>query len=171
MHAEPVDSPFRANPVFWIMCLLPAAAVVAGLATLFIALRSADRALPASYHWEGESLDRDFARARNAAAHGIEVSFAVQPAAGRCSATLRHAPDDPGALTLLFANGADAGLDRVILLRREAAGRYSGDCAPPPVGRWRVSLEDAAGAWAIRTQVAGSIAQLELRARDPDGST
>ncbi|HET9863054.1 MAG TPA: FixH family protein [Steroidobacteraceae bacterium] len=167
MQADAVDSPFRSNPVFWLMWLLPTAAVVAGLATLFIALRSADRALPASYHWEGEQLDRDFARARNAAAHGVAVSFAIQADAGQCYAVLHHAPDDPGSLTLLFANSADAGLDRVIRLQRTSAGHYAGECAAPPAGRWRVSLDG--GQWAIRTQVSGAIAAFELRARDPAG--
>lgn len=173
MHPAAADSPapasqYRSNPVFWIMLLLPAAAVVAGLATLVIALRHADRALPANYHWEGEHLDRDFAQQRLAAAHGIEVDFSM--AGGECSALLRHAPDDPAALTLMFTHSSDAGLDRVVLLRRIQPGRYGGACAPLPQGRWRVALEDAAGAWAIRAQLDGNATRLELRARDPDGA-
>jgi hypothetical protein len=165
------ESPFRANPVFWIMWLLPAAAVVAGLATLFIALRGADRALPAGYHWEGERLDRDFAQARLAASHGIEVTLELRSAAGECSAALRNAPGDTASLTLLLSNVADVGLDRVILLRRAPGGEYRGACTPLPPGRWRVALQDAAGAWAIRARFTGSPATLELRARDPGGAS
>src|SRR3982750_2929065 len=149
------------------MCLLPAAAVVAGLTTLWIALRSADRPLPVSYHWEGEHLDQDFAQQRLAAAHGIEVEVAT--AGGECSATLRHAPDDPPSLTLTFTHSSDAGLDRVVLLRRLQPGQYRGACAPLPAGRWRVALEDAAGAWAIRAQFDGSQELLVLRAHAPEG--
>jgi hypothetical protein len=170
MNTATVDSPkpaspYRANPVFWIMCLLPAAAVAGGLATLWIALRSADRPLPAGYHWEGERLDQDFARQRIAASHGIEVD--VTFAAGQCAATLRHAPDDPATLTLMVTHSSDAGLDRVVLLRRAQAGVYTGACAPLPAGRWRVALEG--GTWAIRTRASGDRTQLTLRARDPDG--
>ncbi len=170
MNPAQVDSPglvsqYRANPVFWIMCLLPAAAVVAGLATLVIALRHADRALPASYHWEGEHLDQDFAQQRVAASHGIEVDLIT--AGGECTATLRRAPDDPPSLTLMFTHSSDAGLDRVVLLRRTQPGQYRGACAPLPAGRWRVALEG--GAWAIRAQFSGSEGPLVLRARDPDG--
>ena len=171
MSEAAADRPFRANPVFWIMWLLPASAVVGGIATLVIALRSADRPLPSNYHWEGERLDHDFALARNAAHHGIAVTFERSASSGECSATLRNAPDDPAALDMLFASGTDAGLDRVILLRRTEAGMYRGACAPLPAGSWRVVLEDSAGAWALRTQASGNAARLELRARDPGGAS
>jgi hypothetical protein len=154
---------WRANPVFWLMLLLPASAVVGGIATLFIALRGADAPLPAGYHWEGEHLDRDFERARNAAAHGIEVDITI--AAGECVAAVRSTPADAPSLTVLFSNGADPGLDRVVLLNRVAAGEYRGVCAPLPAGRWRVSLQDGAATWAIRAQVAGAVDRLTLRAR------
>jgi len=157
------QSPYRANPVFWLMWLLPASAVVAGLATLAIALRHADPPLPADYHWEGEHLDRDFELARNAAAHATEVDFSI--ASGECVATVRSAPGDAPSLTMLFANGADAGLDRVVLLNRVAPGEYRGACAPIPAGRWRVSLEDAAATWNIRAQAVGAVDRLTLRGR------
>src|SRR5436309_2221760 len=150
-----VDSPLRRNPVFWIMCLLPAAAVVAGLTTLGIALRHADRPLPAAYHWEGERLDRDFAQQRNAAAQGIHAALSTNTAAGVCTATVNAATGsayrDAASLTLLFANGADAALDRVVLLKRVAEGEYRGTCAPIPPGRWRIALQDDPGQWSIGT--------------------
>ena len=65
--------PLRANPVFWLIWLLLGACVVASFITLAIALRSADRALPASFHWEGTQLDADFARARVAAPKSAAV--------------------------------------------------------------------------------------------------
>jgi hypothetical protein len=159
------ESPLRANPVFWLIWLLPAAAVVGGLTTLGIALRNADRPLPPEYHWEGERLDHDFAQARVAASHGIEVTFVANRAG--CSATLRHAPSDPEALSMLFANAANPDLDRALRLPRVAPGEYRGACVALPAGRWRVSLEDAEGEWAIRTQVSGKVDRLELRARIP----
>jgi uncharacterized protein len=171
MTETQVDSPRRANPVFWLMWLLPAAAVVGGFVTLAIALRSADRALPPVYHWEGERLDRDFLLARNAARHGVALTVALDARQGSCAAFLRHAPDDPASLTLLFTHHVDAGLDRVLRLTRVRTGEYRGACTPLPRGRWRVALEDAAGAWALRAQVEGDVVRLELRARDPDAAS
>jgi hypothetical protein len=168
MGTATVDSPLRRNPVFWIMILLPAATVVAGLTTLGIALREADPPLPEAYHWEGEHLDRDFAQQRNAAAHGTRVTLDTRAAGGQCAAQVSGAPDDVAALTLLFSNAVDPGLDRVVLLKRVAAGVYRGACAPIPPGRWRVALQ--AGQWSIRTQLVGSVDHLVLRARDPSGA-
>jgi len=168
LNVLPVDSPLRGNPVFWLMWLLLGSTVVAGFVTLAIALRSADRELPSSYHWEGERLDRDFALARNAARHGVEVTFVAT--AGQCSATVRGAPNEPAALHLLFVNSTDAALDHAVRLTRVAPATYAADCAVLPSGRWRVALQDDAGQWAIRTQFIGDVSRLELRARNPDGA-
>lgn len=163
--AAATDSRF--NPVFWLMWLLPASAVVAGLATLGIALRGADRALPVEYHWEGERLDADFGRARSAAALGVEITLGVE--AGQCRALARNLPLEPAALNLLLTHGEDAGLDRRVRLTRVAANDYRGPCAPLGAGKWRVAVADDAAQWALRGAFEGEFAGLMLRARNPDG--
>jgi hypothetical protein len=169
MNAVSADHPMRANPVLWFVWLLLGSTVIAGLSTVVIALRSADRELPASYHWEGERLDRDFALMRNAAAHGIEVGFTASPQ-GRCAATVKSAPNDPAALNLLFVNANHVGLDQAVRLVREAPGVYGGACRELPEGRWRIALEDVSGTWAIRAQHHGAIDDLSLLARNPEGA-
>jgi hypothetical protein len=164
-----LDNPLRANPVLWLIWGLLGAAVLSGLTLLAIALRSADRELPANYHWEGEHLDRDFALARAAAKYGVGVTLVADAQIGTCLATLRSAPGDPASLTLLLTHSVDAGLDRVLLLKRMSQGEYGAPCAPIPDGRWRVALNDAEGKWSIRTQVSGTVGHLELRARSPEG--
>jgi hypothetical protein len=160
----------RSNPVFWIMLALPAAAVIAGLTTLAIALHSADRPLPAAYHWEGTRLDADFARARAAAAAGVVVTFEVQAASHRCVASVSHAPRDAAALYLQLTHGSSADLDRLLRLPRIGAGSYSGECADIPAGRWRISIEDEAHSWSLRGFAEGPLRQVTLHARDPDGA-
>jgi hypothetical protein len=157
----------RANPVLWFVWVLLGGTVIAGLSTLAIALRSADRPLPETFHWEGPHLDRDFALARNAATHGTVVSFSS--VGGECRAVVSSAPNDAPALNLLFAHGSDASLDRALYLKRIAPGDYRAACAALPAGRWRVALEDSAGQWAIREELDGDAAQLTLRARNPEG--
>lgn len=157
----------RANPVFWLMWLLPGAAVVAGLSTLAIALEGADRPLPEAYHWEGERLDADFARQRAALTRGVRVIF--EAANGSCTARVSGAVGDPPALDVLLTHGIDAGLDRALRLARAAPGEYTVTCAPPPAGKWRVSVDAPDAAWTVRAAVEGSLARVELQARDPGG--
>jgi hypothetical protein len=164
-----LDHPLRNNPVLWLIWVLLGSVVIGGFATLVIALRGADRPLPANYHWEGQNLDRDFARAREAAQLGVEVSLVADPVIGTCLASVRSAPGDPATLTLMLTNGSDPGLDRVVLLRRTSKGEYGASCPAIPEGRWRLSLEDPEGKWIIRTQLAGTLGHLELRARSPEG--
>ena len=167
MNDVSVDSPLRSNPVLWFVWLLLGGTVIAGLATLAIALHGADRPLPEAFHWEGPHLDRDFERVRNAATHGVVVSFTTVQ--GECRASVASAPNDPPALSVLFAHGSDAGLDRMVYLHRVAPGDYRAACPPIPAGRWRLALEDSTGTWALREQLDGSVEQLTLRARNPEG--
>lgn len=161
------------NPVFWLMWLLPGAAVIGGLATLAIALRNGDRPLPTSYHWEGERLDADFARARRAAQLGIAVQLDLSGAGGQCVVSLTPASAGGDALELLLTHGVDVGLDRMLRLTRVDEGtssaRYRAPCAVPPSGRWRISLQDAAGSWALRAGADNLRAPFALRARMPEG--
>ena len=158
----------RMNPVFWLMWALPGSAVVAGLTTLAIALRSADRPLPEAYHWEGERLDADFARQHAAVTLGVSVTF--EATGGRCLAHLSSSAGDSSALYVLLTHGSEAGFDRALKLPRVAPGEYVGACAPLPAGRWRVSIDDALGTWSLRDAIDGSLAHIEMRARDPAGA-
>jgi hypothetical protein len=161
----------KANPVFWLMWALPGGAVLAGLSTLAIAMHGADRALPEAYHWEGERLEADFARQRAALKLGVRVTF--EAANGRCRVLLAHLPPmeaDPAVLDVLLTHGSDAGLDRALKLPRVGTGEYAAGCAPPPAGRWRISVDEPAGAWSVRDAIDGDLAHVALRARDPGGA-
>jgi hypothetical protein len=162
---QDATSPYslRTNPVFWLMWLLPGAAVVAGFATLAIAMRGADHKLPTTYHWEGEGLDRDFARAQNAANLGISLSLEVRD--GECVATARNLPAATETLDLEIANGADAALDRFVTLRRVGPAELRADCSPLPRGRWWIDVSDSAGGWSLRARSEGTLARVELGAR------
>jgi hypothetical protein len=161
---EKPDKPFRKNPVFWLMFLLPGAAVAASFVTLAIAVAGADRALPSHYHWEGAGLDQDFGRARLAASLGIRGTLSF--GGGECVLTLAGAGSDQ--LRLMLAHSSDAGLDRVVLLQRGAGNEYRADCADAPAGRWQLSLEDDAAGWSLRQRVDG-LTRVELLARSPEG--
>jgi uncharacterized protein len=167
MNSAPPIKDTRFNPVFWLMWMLPASAVLAGFATLAIALHGADRALPVEYHWEGERLEADFGRARSAASLGVEIRLAIE--AGQCRALARNLPLEPAALSLMLTHGENAGLDRRVRLTRLAANDYRAPCAPLETGKWRVALDDDSARWAVRGALDGEQSNVLLRGRDPEG--
>ncbi len=160
-------SPLKRNPVFWLMWVIPGAAVVSGLGMVAVAMQGADRALPDIYHWEGERLDADFERARNAAKLGLQADLVI--AEGQCRLSL-HGADAP-ALELLLTSGSDVHLDRAVALSRTAEGEYRGACAPLTRGKWRVALRDADNTWALRSQLDEPADRVSLRARAPEGDS
>ena len=157
---------FERNPVLWLIWLIPGAAVLASLSMVAVAMQDADRPLPEAYHWEGERLDADFARARDAARLGISAQLELR--AGACVATLANAPD-AASLQLQLTNGSHSKLDREVALVRTDAGVYRGACEPLPRGRWRVALHDAGNTWALRGNADDAFTRFELRARAPEG--
>jgi hypothetical protein len=152
------------NPVFWLMWAIPAVAVLAGTGMVAVAMKSADRALPEIYHWEGTRLDADFERARAAARLGLAGELAI--AGGECRLTLRGS--DASSLSLDLTSGSDARLDRVVRLTRGADGDWRGACAPLTRGKCRLALQDAANSWSLRTQIDEAATRIELRARAPE---
>jgi hypothetical protein len=162
MSNETSPYSLKTNPVFWLMWLLPAAAVVAGFATLAIALQGADRALPATYHWEGDGLDRDFARARNAATRDIALSLELRN--GECIAVVCNLPAETQTLALELASGSDAMLDRFVVLRRVGPNELRAKCEPLPRGRWWINVNDDAGDWSLRARSEGTLAHVTMGA-------
>jgi hypothetical protein len=158
----------RLNPVFWLMFLLPGLAVAGGLVTVAIAFTHADRKLPPQYHWEGDHLDADFARASRAAEQGLAGTLEVHAAQKLCVVNLPAAGAE--SLLLLLTHSDDAGLDRQLRLQRVRPGVYQTECEAPPAAKWRISLGDDANTWAIRARAEGLLTQVPLRARNPAGS-
>lgn len=147
-----------ANPVLWLVIALPALAVVAGTTTYYLAATRGDRELPADYHWEGQSFDRDEARIALAGSLGLAAQVQVDAAAGRCEVTLPAPAGDRVALEL--THPTDASLDRRLgLVREGGSARYGAACAPLPAAHWWVQVADAGGTWLLRGRVQGNLAE------------
>ena len=59
---------------------------------------------------------------------------------------------------------------REALLRRSRPGEYTALCAGLTAGKWRIALDDERLGWGLRSRIDGSLARVELRARDPRGA-
>ena len=147
---------------------LPLFAIVASSGLAGIAFMRGDPTLPDEYHWEGMSLDRDFADARRAAALDVRATVRMLGSTGTCRVTLQLNGASPAVLTLRLVHATQPELDREIRLPHTGSG-YEGYCGTVPSGHWHVELSDVGGRWSVRKDVVGTVDGARVEARPGSG--
>lgn len=143
MTPEP-PSRRRFNPAAWLLILLPASSVVAGLVTVVIAFRVFDGVVVDDYYARGKAINRVLERDRTAAERALEAVVESDPATGRLEVRLVAAVGPlPDRLDLAFLHATLSGRDRRVALERVADGAYRGRLDTLARGRYHVQLETA----------------------------
>jgi hypothetical protein len=104
------------NSGLLVMVGLPLFAILASVGVAVVAFTRGDPTLPDEYHWEGLSLDRDFADARRAADLNVRATVQVWPGSGICRVTIQLNAASPSGLTLNLVHATHPDLDRQIRL-------------------------------------------------------
>jgi len=142
-------NPWYREPWPWLLMSGPAAVLVAGAATTWIAFASADGLVAEDYYKQGLAINKRLAREEAAQRLGLSAAIHVEPGAIRVE--LRGAA--PEVLFVHLAHATRAGHDVRLRLVRLADGNYGAPLAALPAGRWRAALEDPRGTWRIIKEV------------------
>ena len=129
----------------WLLMAGPAAVLVAGAVTTWIAFASADGLVAEDYYKQGMAINRRLAREEAAQQRGISAALRLDPASIRVE--LQGAA--PEALFVHLAHATRAGHDLRLRLVPGADGVYAAELPPLPAGRWRAAIEDPRGIWRI----------------------
>lgn len=147
-HPAPHPKPWYREFWPWFLISLPATAVVAGLATVWIAATNADGLVVGDYYKAGLAINQTLAR--DDAARELALS-----------ATLQRADDDltlalagrlrayPAQLTLTLAHPTRQGKDRTLILSHAGGGRYRSALPALPDSKWHAQLTDETAAWRL----------------------
>jgi hypothetical protein len=133
------------EPWPWILMSGPAAVIVAGIATTWLAFASADGLVADDYYKRGLAVNMRLARERAAERLGLAAELERTPDSVRVR--LRGAA--PDFLFLRFVNATRASLDVRLRLEPAGAGVYAARAEPLAPGRWRVIIEDPRGEWRL----------------------
>jgi len=129
----------------WILMSGPAAVIVAGAVTTWIAFATSDGLVADDYYKRGLAVNVVLEREQAAAKRGIAARIE------RRGATMRVelSGDAPPMLLLRLAHATRAGQDVQLRLERGADGAYEAALPPLAPGGRRLILEDGRGEWRI----------------------
>ncbi|MEW6119845.1 MAG: FixH family protein [Pseudomonadota bacterium] len=146
--AAPPRKPWYREPWPWFLISLPATAVIAGLATVWIAATNSDGLVVGDYYKAGLAINQTLAR--DEAARAMHLSAAIQNRDGALTLTLTGKVEAwPEQLTLTLAHPTRPGMDQTIALNHAGGGEYR---APQPAiaaGKWHAQLTDHASIWRL----------------------
>jgi hypothetical protein len=141
--------PWWREPWPWLLMSGPAAVLVAGVITTWIAFASADGLVAEDYYKQGLAINKRLAREEAARELGISATVSVEKALFR----VRLSGAAPEALFVHFAHATRAGHDQRLRLAPAGAGAYEVQLPPLAAGRWRIVIEDPRGTWRITKEV------------------
>ena len=141
----PIAQPWYREPWPWILMAGPAAVIVAGFFTAWIAFATSDGLVAEDYYRQGLAINQELRREQVAADRGIHASF--ERAGNRLRVRLTGAA--PDAVVAQVVHATPAGLDQRIPLLRSGGGVYEGVLAELPPGRWQVVIEDPRREWRL----------------------
>jgi hypothetical protein len=140
-----VNTPWYREPWPWLLMAGPAAVIVAGAATIWIAVASADGLVAEDYYRQGLAINKVLAREEAARERGISAEVVLE--SGKLEVVLKG--EKPEALFAHLAHATRAGHDLRVRLAPAGQGVYQAELPPLPAGRWRVVIEDPRSTWRI----------------------
>ena len=159
MHdADPSTSarPWYREPWPWILMAGPAAVVVGGAITAYLAVTHDDPLVVDTYYKEGLAINRVLERDRAARQAGYQAQVLFSEDGSRVRVHLAGAGTMPESLRLRMVHPTRADLDRAVTLHAMTvsahpgqAGWYEGAVDLSAAPRWRVQLEDDRRAWRL----------------------
>jgi hypothetical protein len=128
----------------WLLMAGPASVLVAGAATIWIAIASADGLVAEDYYKQGLAINRVLAREETARRLGRTARVDLTS-----DIVVELQGAKPEALFVHLVHATRAGYDVRLRLAPTATGAYAAGLPPMPPGRWRIVIEDPRGTWRI----------------------
>jgi len=162
MTTQSLDiGPWYRQPWPWILMAGPAAVLVAGVITTWIAFATSDGLVAQDYYKQGLAVNKVLAKEEAAARLGLGARIELAGDRHRIVVSLTGA--QPAELRVRFAHATRSGFDLALGLIRVGEGRY--EAAVPhalPQGRWNVHIEAPQGEWRLAGEWSGRESSFSL---------
>ncbi len=146
----------------WFLIALPATAVVAGIATVIIAMNNRVELVSDETTQLGKLVTRETRQDDTAREMNLHAELHIVPATGAVAVEISTLPD---RVLLKLVHATLAHLDQQITLNRDSDGLYRGRLQPVTDGKWQVQLVDPAGQWRLTARYDGLAEHIRLQPR------
>jgi len=147
--------PWHREPWPWLLMAGPAVVIVAGFATLWLAISSDDGLVADDYYKRGLAINQTLSRGQTARDLGLSGEVGLSEASGRVSVTMRGAQTLPDTLNLRLVHPTRAVADQTLVLRKTGSTEYTAMLSAPVAGRRVVLIEDPARQWRLSGEASG----------------
>lgn len=137
----------------WLLMAGPAAVIVAGVITTYLAVVTSDGLVADDYYKRGLAINQTLARDVQARQLDLRAQIAFASDFARVEVSLKGG-SVTGPVVLHVAHPGRPSLDRVLLLTSKGDGSLASDFPPLTPGRWQVTLEDQKRTWRLVGDVA-----------------
>lgn len=148
MTTHKAANPWYREPWPWLLMSGPAAAIVAGAITTWIAFSTSDGLVADDYYRQGLAINQSLARVEAARRMGVAAHVELGEDSSRIVVTL-DGPSAPQSLDVQFLHATRAGQDLRLRLARTGERRYEAAFRPLPDGHWRLRIDDPGRAWSV----------------------
>ncbi len=143
-----VGAPWYRQGWPWFLMSLPVTAVVAGLATWYVAWKSNDGLVAEDYYKQGLEINRSLESQQMARQLGVSGLLSYANGVLQLRLSAEREITFPDSLELKIQSPVKAGHDRSLKLVR-SGDVYEAQMPVLPDGHWNIVLGDAAGTWRI----------------------
>ena len=141
---------FKSDKVWYRLLMVgPFLVIVAGVITVWLAVRSNDGLVTDDYYKQGLAVNQTMQRDQQAASMALRGELMRAGDKLRLILSGKEGIAFPGELSLKLAHPTRAGHDQIITLKSEGGGLYSGKLTADVSGRWHVTIEDVAVQWRL----------------------
>lgn len=146
-----MHKPWYREPWPWILMAGPAAVVVAGFVTAWLAVATDDGLVEDDYYKKGLAINQTIARDQMAQSLHLRGQLMVAGSAAQLRVMLQNGDSGqlPATLRLKLLHPTRSDMDRTVMLEQGASGYYEGQVRALEATRWRLILEDVDGHWRL----------------------
>jgi hypothetical protein len=152
-HDHDDTEPWYKNSYVWLVLGIPSVAVIAGVVTLVIAIRTHDGLVVDDYYKRGLEINKVLTRDRIAESYDLKAHVAVSDEPGLIRVTLlaNEAFSYPDDLKLTVAHATRGGFDQILPLTRISENVYEGPLRRLVRGGWYAQIE--ADDWRVMERI------------------